>query len=271
MGGCSMPLLNGSLCRFFMSSTESCSILPHFKGLALPQEYSLGKIAASRMIRIQDLCYYSTAMKKRLCVLWLVFGVIILIASDYKMKSVKVLPIESYPARITVRGITIAADPYDTDEKSYAAFDVKKLNSQGYFPLHVIIQNTSQEFLLVRTRNIVLITESAQQLFTFPAAVLAQDLFKGKSLDKMPEKDRATAASRNLGTPLSDFAEKDLTNKLLEPGKVSDGFIFFYTSDPKKNLFAGSTLFIPKLEEEGTRKAIGPFSISLNPALSPVK
>jgi hypothetical protein len=210
-------------------------------------------------------------MKKRLSILWLVFGVIALMASDYKMKTVKVLPIESYPARITVGGITIAADPYDTDEKSYAAFDVKKLNSQGYFPLHVIIQNTSQEFLMVRTRNIVLITESAQQLFTIPAAVLAEDLFKGKSLDKMPEKDRAAAASRNLGTPLSDFAEKDLTNKLLEPGKVSDGFLFFFTPDPKKNLFAGSTLFIPKLEEEGTRKSIGPFSISLNPALSPAK
>ncbi len=223
------------------------------------------------MIRIKGLCYYSSAMKKRLSILWLVFGVIALMASDYKMKTAKVLPIESYPARMTVGGITIAADPYDTDEKSYTAFDIKKLNSQGYFPLHVIIQNTSQEYLMVRTRNIVLITESAQQLFTIPAAVLAEDLFKGKSLDKMPEKDRTTAASRNLGTPLSDFAQKDLTNKLLEPGKVSDGFIFFFTSSPKKNLFAGSTLFIPKLEEEGTRKSVGPFSIPLNPALSPAK
>ena len=210
-------------------------------------------------------------MKKWLSVLWLVFGVIALTASDYKLKAAKVLPIESYPARVTVGGITIAVDPYDTDEKSYTAFDVKKLNSQGYFPLHVIIQNTSQEFLLVRTRNIVLITESAQQVFTIPAAVLAEDLFKGKELDKLPEKDRATASARNLGTPLSDFSEKDLTNKLLEPGKVSDGFIFFFTSSPKKNIFAGSTLFIPKLEEEGTRKSVGPFSIPLNPALSPAK
>jgi hypothetical protein len=223
------------------------------------------------MIRIKGLCYYGAAMKRRLSMLWLVFGVIALMASDYKMKTVKVLPIESYPARITVGGITIAVDPYETDEKSYTAFDVKKLNSQGYFPLHVIIQNTSQDFLLVRTRNIVLVTESAQQMFTIPATVLAEDLFKGSSLDKMSEKARAAAASRRLGTPLSDFTEKDLTNKLLEPGKVSDGFLFFFTSDPKKNLFAGSTLFIPKLEEEGTRKSVGPFSISLNPALSPAK
>ena len=228
--------------------------------------------ASTHMLeRLNELCYHSSAMKRRLTILWLAFGVIALVASDYKMKTVKVLPIESYPARTTVGGVTIAVDPYDTDEKSYAAFDVKKLNSQGYFPLHVIIQNTSQEFFLVRTRNIVLITESAQQLFTTPAAALAEDLFKGSSLDKMSDKARDTASSRKLGTPLSDFTEKDLTNKLLEPGKVSDGFLFFFTSDPKKNLFAGSTLFIPKLEEEGTRKSVGPFSIPLNPALSPAK
>ena len=198
-------------------------------------------------------------MKKRLSILWLVFGVIALMASDYKMKTVKVLPIESYPARITVGGITIAADPYDTDEKSYAAFDVKKLNSQGYFPLHVIIQNTSQEFLLVRTRNIVLITESAQQLFTIPAAVLAEDLFKGKSLDKMPEKDRANASSRNLGTPLSDFAGKDLTNKLLEPGKVSDGFIFFFTQVRRRIFSQAAPCLFPNSKKKALASPSGLF------------
>jgi hypothetical protein len=210
-------------------------------------------------------------MKKWFFIFLLASGAALLAASDYKMRTVKVLPFESYPARITVDGITVAADPYDTDEKSYKAFYVKTMNSQGYYPVHVIIQNTSQYFLLVRTRNVVLITESAQQVFTIPAAVVAGDLFKGTSLDKLSDAARVAPASRKLGTPLADFTEKDLTNKLLEPGKVSDGFIFFFNPDPKKNLFAGSTLFIPKLEEEGTHKSIGPFSIPLNPALAPAQ
>lgn len=207
-------------------------------------------------------------MKKWLCILWLCFGVISLMAWGYKLKIVKLLPMESYPAQTTVGGITIAADPYTTDEKSYTAFDFKKLNSRGYFPVHVIIYNTSQDYLLVRTRNIVLITESAQQLFTAPAAAVAEDLFKGSALDTMSEASRTAPASRKQGTPLADFTDKDLTNKLLEPGKVSSGFLFFVNPDPQKDLFAGSTLFIPKLEEEGTRKSVGPFSIPLNPALA---
>jgi hypothetical protein len=227
-----------------------------------------GSLAYSWLMRAKSLCYDGIIMKNCLCILWLAAGVLTLTASDYKIKSVKILPLESYPAQITVEGITIVADPYDTDEKSYTAFDVKKLNSQGYFPVHVIIQNTSQYFLLVRTRNIVLVTDSAQQLFTIPATVVAGDLFKGSALDKMSEASRQAPASSKVGTPLSDFSEKDLTNKLLEPGKVSDGFLFFFNPDIKKNLFSGSTLFIPKLDEEGTRKSIGPFSISLTPALS---
>jgi hypothetical protein len=207
-------------------------------------------------------------MKQWVCILWLCLGVISLMAADYKLKTVDLLPMESYPAQTTVGGITIAADPYTTDEMCYTAFDYKKMNTRGYFPVHVIIHNTSQAFLLVRTRNIVLITESAQQLFTVPATAVAEDLFEGSSLDKMSETSRSAPADRRYGTPLSDFTDKDLTNKLLEPGKVSSGFLFFSNPDPKTNLFAGSTLFIPKLEEEGTRKSVGPFSIPLNPALS---
>lgn len=210
-------------------------------------------------------------MKKCFCILWLALSASALTASDYNIKTVNILPLESYPAQTTVEGITMAADPYDTDEKSYLAFDIKKLNSQGYFPVHIIIHNTSNDFLLVRTRNVVLITDSGQQLFTIPATVVASELFSGSALDKMSDASRQAPANRKVGTPLSDFSDKDLTNKLLEPGKISDGFLFFFNADPKKNLFSGSTLFIPKLEEEGTRKSIGPFSIPLTPGLSPAK
>jgi hypothetical protein len=55
----------------------------------------------------------------------------------------------------------------------------------------------------------------------------------------------------------------------VDPGTVADGFLFFFTTDPKKNLFEGSSLYIPKLEEEGTHKPVGPFSIPLDIALAP--
>ena len=196
------------------------------------------------------------------------FEILLLTASDYVMKTVDLQPIEAYPARITVGAITIAADPYYTDDKSYSAFDVKKLNSRGYFPVHVIIQNASADFLIVRTRNIILISSSGEQLYTTPVAVLLDDMFSAASVDKLSQTSpHKTSKKAIIGTPLLDFTAKDLTNKIIDPGKTSSGFLFFINPDPNMNIFAGSTLYIPSIEEEGTRKSIGPFSIPLDPAL----
>ena len=179
-------------------------------------------------------------------------------SADYQVKTVPVRAIESYPARATLDGITIAADPYPTDEKSFTAFDVKDLNSRGYFPLHVIIKNTTQDFLSIKTRNVVLVTATGQELYTTSATVLVGDIFKG-----------GQATSMKKGSPLVDFTEKELSSRQITPEKVVNGFLFFFSSEPKKNLFAGSTLRIPEVMDDDSRKALGPFLIPLDPALKP--
>jgi hypothetical protein len=203
---------------------------------------------------------------------WIAFGTVVLLASDYQIKTVPVLPIESYPARADVGSVTIAAVPYPDNDRSYSAFDVKNLNSRGYYPVHVIVRNASSMFLNVRTRNIMLITSTGQQLYTTPATVVVEDVIKAGLVSKLPKmKSRDQSTSMKVGSPLSDFTGKELTNRLVEPGAVSDGFLFFFTPNPQNDFFSGSTLYIPKLEEEGSRKALGPFSIPLDPALSGLK
>jgi hypothetical protein len=211
-------------------------------------------------------------MKKIATLAWVIFGAALLMADDYLIKTVKVQPMESYPAQASVGNVTIAADPYDTNKKSLTAFDVKKLNSRGYFPLHVIIQNGSSDFLKIHTRNIILITSSGQHLYTTPATLLVDDIGKAGMTSKIPliGSDGAPGMGKE-GSALSDFSGKELTNRTVDPGSVSDGFLFFFTPDPKINPFQGSTLYIPKLETEGTGKGIGPFSIALEPALTKPK
>jgi hypothetical protein len=229
-------------------------------------------------------------MKISLLTLYL-FSATLLLAKDYKIKSVPVLPMESYPAQVTTAKVTIAADPYSSDEKSFKAFDTKNLNSRGYFPIHIIIRNNTSSYLTIRTKNVILITSTGEQLYTTPAAIIVDDVY-GLS-DKTPTKEskdsKSSKNSKNSrdqkdpndlgeyvppakkGSPLTDFSSKELINASLDPDAVIDGFLFFYTPNPKENLFAGSTLYIPKLEEEGTRKPIGPFAIRLDAALGPVK
>jgi hypothetical protein len=207
-------------------------------------------------------------MKIPLATVFVTFAAIALLAGDYQVKTVQVSPVESYPARTELGGVTVAADPYLNDNKSYTAFDVKNLNTRGYFPVHVIIRNGSTNFLNIRTRNIVLITSSGQQLYTTPATVVVEDVIKAGLISKLPKMgSRDQTTSMKVGSPLSDFTSKELTNRLIDPETVTDGFLFFFTATPKGDFFAGSTLYIPKLEEEGTRKAVGPFAIPLDPAL----
>jgi hypothetical protein len=132
----------------------------------------------------------------------------------------------------------------------------------------VIIKNGSSDFLTLRTRNVVLITPQGQQLYTTPATIIVEDVVApGLRLPLVKKGHADQSTSTKTGSPLSDFTTKELTNRLVDPGTVSDGFLFFFTSEPKKNIFAGSTLYIPKLEEESTKKSLGPFTISLDPAL----
>jgi len=191
-------------------------------------------------------------------------------AADYQIKTIKVLPVESYAARTTIGSITIAADPYSNDDKSFTAFDVKDLNSKGYFPVHLIIRNSSTGFITVRTRDITLLTAGGQKLYTTSATLVVQDVIKGGLVSKLPKmKSHDPSTSTKAGSPLLDFTGKELTNRQIEPGSVSDGFIFFYTDEPKKPFFSGGKLSIPQVMDEVTRKALGPFEIALDAALTP--
>jgi hypothetical protein len=189
-------------------------------------------------------------------------------ASDYQVKTVQVQPIENYPAKVTIGAVTIAADPYPTDEKSLTAFDIKDLNSKGYFPVHIIIQNSSKDFVSLKIRNVVLVTEGGQELYTTSATLVVQDVVKAGFISKLPKmQSRDQATSTKTGSPLLDFTAKELSNRQIEPGTVSAGFIFFYNPEPKKPFFKGSKVMIPQLIDEGSRKTIGPFTIPLDPAL----
>jgi hypothetical protein len=198
-------------------------------------------------------------MKKWNVLFGLILGSAILTASEYKIKTVKILPIESYPARMEISGLTVAVDPYATNEKTYAAFDVKHLNSEGYYPLHVIIKNATSKFYTLKSQNIYMEMSSRIKLYSTPVTLLVDDVVRSGLAPNMSKK-------LAIGTPLSDFLSKELTNRTVDPGTTSDGFLFFYTSTPRVNPFAGATFVIPKLEEEGFPKSLGPFSIPIYPA-----
>ena len=191
-------------------------------------------------------------------------------AADYLMKPVKVLPIEEYPAQQTLAGVTVAADPCGTDEKSFTAFDVRDLNTRGYHPVHVVIQNASANYVNLRVRNIVLVTGDGSTLYATSAAILVQDVFKGEFGDRsLKTRTEDRGASGKTGSPFIDFTTKELANRQLAPRETAAGFLFFFIQRPKGVALAGAKLVLPDVIDDSTRKPVGVFTIPLDPALQP--
>jgi hypothetical protein len=108
-------------------------------------------------------------------------------------------------------------------------------------------------------------------LYTTPATIVVEDVIKKGAAFEIPKpkKSNNAATPANTGSPLTDFTGKELINRILEPDSISDGFLFFFTDQAKKDLFAGSKLVVPELMNEGTKKPLGPFAIPMEVALSP--
>ncbi len=196
-------------------------------------------------------------MRPTISVLLVLAGMLTGLVADYAIKPVKIQPIDTYPARVTVGNITVAVDPYATDEKSYTAFDFKNLNSRGYHPVHLIIQNATPDYITIRTRNIVLVNAAGTELFATSAAVVVNDLFKGN-------------LSYKRGSPFSDFSAKELSGGRVDPNGVIDGFLFFFIPQAKGVALAGSKIVIPEILNDTTRKPIGPFEVPLDPGIQSV-
>jgi hypothetical protein len=216
-------------------------------------------------------------MKTAICILGLFLSCPLGVAraADYHIKVVEVKPIESYPAQASAGGVTIAANPYMTDEESETAFDVKRLNSRGYLPVHVIIKNDTAYYLTIHTRNVLLFTPNGEQLYSTPATIVVDNVVRAGLTKKDPKKSDEPETLSKKGSPLTDFTSKELVTASIDPGATVDGFLFFFTQPStkksskknKKNPFASSTLYIPKVEEEGTQRPFGPFTIHLDAAV----
>ena len=124
------------------------------------------------------------------------FLVTVLVASDYRIKTVEILPVESYPAHVSVDDITIAADPYPNDEKCSTAFDVKKLASRGFFPVNIVIKNASPYYLKIKTLNITLETRLGQRLYSTPAAMVVEEVIGNKYGDSLSTTMTGESASK---------------------------------------------------------------------------
>jgi len=138
-------------------------------------------------------------------------------------------PIDSYPLRQTLGGVTVAAEPLATKEKTEAAFTVD-LTEQGYAPILVVVGNRSADNILLLKDNIELVDSRGNVLKPVPAYVMVEKFehnkiayaFMGGLFSYMS----AEEANKKMR---EDWSSKELpAEKVVMPNRKVHGVVYFH-------------------------------------------
>jgi hypothetical protein len=170
-------------------------------------------------------------------------------------------PIESYEARITFDQVTIAADPFDTAEKTATAFGKLNLPEYGILPVLIVIENKRSAPIDLKSLLATYRARGGDEIEATPASDIR---FAGGG----PRKPKLPGSApiplpfptRGKKNPLADsiVEERGFAAKVIAPGESAHGFVYFQTG------YKGSvTLTLSGLRDAATAKDLFFFEIPI--------
>jgi hypothetical protein len=188
------------------------------------------------------------------------------ISAGYKTRPWSARVRDSYPARLTSEGVTIAAEPLFTDALAARVFNKDDIITRGIMPLAIVIFNDNDFPIEVEGSSIELIHETDHLRTLMPNEVVYQLFKKDKSW--LPQMPRLSKSDLNPDA-LEDFDHKFLTDRLVAPHGKDAGFLYFRPRQPKDLVpyLSSCTVYIPNVyrRDNGSRMVF--FEIDLNPAV----
>lgn len=172
-------------------------------------------------------------------------------------------PAESYPCRQTQEKVTIAVQPFDTQEKTRLAFDKLDPNRYGILPVLVIIRNDGPDTLMLEGLRVEYIADSRQKIEAIPSREVAKVNAPGRPRiygGPLPTQLPRSSTKKN---PLTDWAieGRAFAAKALPPGESASGFFYFEASHRP-----GASLYLTGLRVAPSRRELFYFEIPLDDA-----
>ncbi len=156
--------------------------------------------------------------------------------AGYKIKPFSAAHANTYAAKDSHDGITVAAEPYDQAQKILQVFDVDFRRANDVAVL-VVISNDRDEEIRVDGNSIELTGARMDSVEATPADTVVRDVYYGK------RKQRSGAppiriglpgglgggkgVDKNFETARADFLSKEFGTKLIAPHTSAYGFVFF--------------------------------------------
>jgi len=175
-----------------------------------------------------------------------------------KPASFKAAPAASYQYRQTVSQITIAADPYLSDDKQKTAFGKLKLTDYGITPILIVIQNDSDKAIRLDRIKAEVSGPDRQTVEATPAAEVRYLHPVGRPT-AIPGPGTKVAVIHKKN-PLNEWEieGRAFAAQTLAPGQSAYGFFYFQTG-----LHGESTVLMSGLYEAASGKELLFFEIPL--------
>jgi hypothetical protein len=162
--------------------------------------------------------------------------------ATYKRTAVEVGALDIYKSKMTLKGITIAADPIDNSEEAKDNFYVD-VNKANFFPVLIIAQNDTNDRIIFLKESFELTDPSGATYRPVSSAIMADACEHNKMAYALLgfgifSYMSADEANRKMA---SDWRDKELPDTfIINPGRQRHGFLYFEL--PEGGTPGGSTL-----------------------------
>jgi hypothetical protein len=178
---------------------------------------------------------------------------------------------DSYPARITSEGVTIAVEPLFTDALAARVFDKKDIVTRGIMPLAILIFNENSFPIAVDALSIELIHEGDHIRTLYSNEVVSRLFGKDKFwISRQVSPMSGKGLNKNA---MDDFEGKFLVDKAIAPHDKGGGFLYMQIHSPGDlaRYLSKSILYIPKVYRQDNGSRLIFFEIELAAAVNPGK
>jgi hypothetical protein len=165
----------------------------------------------------------------------------------------RVGPAESYSHRATGEKITIAAEPFETAEKTRPVFGKEDPNKHGVLPVLIVIKNDSEKALRLEGMRVEYIDQNRNTLEATPA----QDVpyLGGVSRPRMIDNPIPTGAPK-MSTKKSklnalEIQTRAFAAKMLPPGDSAGGFFYYQTG-----FSSSARIYVTGIREAGSNREL---------------
>ena len=167
-------------------------------------------------------------------------------------------PVEGYPGRQTQAGVTVAADPYGTEEKAQTAFGKLVPYKYGILPVLVVVKNESPKAIRLDRLKAEYVGRNRERVDATPA----RDV-RYLNGPRRPAVTTGPTGAPRVGkhkNPLDawEIEGRAFAAKMLPPGQTASGFFYFQTG-----LQRGATVYLTGLSEADTGTELFYFEVPL--------